>query len=196
MNIHFEPASLEHRDLIFGWLQEPHIVEFWDNSQSHKDDILNFIHHRKQVYFYGTTRYWIGSIEDDPYSFLLSDILNDDDGLSEAHRKHMSPTGHSLSLDFAIPDPRYLGKGLAALTLEAFVYFYQDHIDSQAESFFIDPAANNPRACHVYSKAGFVKVGEDIRHADTSQGSLHHVMVKKLKRPCSVSHAQSTLLCV
>jgi hypothetical protein len=34
--------------------------EFWDNGQEHKDDIINFIHGRKQHYFYGTTQHWGG----------------------------------------------------------------------------------------------------------------------------------------
>ena len=30
MNIHFEKANLTHKELIFNWLEEPHIKEFWD----------------------------------------------------------------------------------------------------------------------------------------------------------------------
>lgn len=29
------------------WLNEPHVQEFWDNTQAHKEDILNFIQGRK-----------------------------------------------------------------------------------------------------------------------------------------------------
>ncbi len=57
--------------------------EFWDNSREHKDDILNFIHGRKQYYFYGTTHYGIGYIGDQEFCFLLSDqMLKDHDDLS------------------------------------------------------------------------------------------------------------------
>jgi len=57
MNIHFEKAALKHIDIIFSWLQEKHIQEFWDNSQNHKDDILNFIYEKPQKYFAGTMKY-------------------------------------------------------------------------------------------------------------------------------------------
>ncbi|MCE2730696.1 MAG: hypothetical protein LW599_01220 [Rickettsiaceae bacterium] len=57
MNIHFEKAALKHIDIIFSWFQEKHIQEFWDNSQNHKDDILNFIYEKPQKYFAGTTKY-------------------------------------------------------------------------------------------------------------------------------------------
>jgi len=103
MKIEFEKASLKHLDTIFGWLNEPHIQEFWDNSQEHKDDILNFIHKRQQEYLSGTTNYWVGSIEGDPYAFILSDILEEDEvDLSDIHRENMSKTGHTIILDFGI----------------------------------------------------------------------------------------------
>jgi hypothetical protein len=41
--IHFEKASTKHQDTLFQWLNEPHMKEFWDNSQEHREDILNFI---------------------------------------------------------------------------------------------------------------------------------------------------------
>ncbi len=53
MNIHFEKAALKHIDIIFIWLQEKHIQEFWDNSQNHKEDILNFIYGKPQKHFAG-----------------------------------------------------------------------------------------------------------------------------------------------
>lgn len=74
-NIHFKKATLNHINIIFTWLAEPHMMEFWDNSQEHKDDILNFVHNRPQHYFAGTTKYWIGFINEEPYSFILSDII-------------------------------------------------------------------------------------------------------------------------
>lgn len=134
--------------------------EFWDNTQAHKDDILNFIHGRKQHYFYGTTMYWVGSIEGEPFCFLLSDILQADQDLSDVYRKHMSETGHTISLDFGIGNKNYLGKGFAVPNLKTFMDFYHHQIDPLADTFFIDLDANNPRAKYVYRKAGFNQVGD------------------------------------
>jgi len=159
-HIRFEKATLEHQDIIFSWLAEPHMQEFWDNSQEHKDDILNFIHGRKQHYFYGTTQYWLGYIDDQAFCFLLSDqMLKNQDDLSDLHRKYLSKNGHTISLDFGIGNKNFLGKGLAAPTLKSFAEFYKNKIDSLADTFFIDPNTNNPRAFHVYEKAGFEMVG-------------------------------------
>jgi hypothetical protein len=44
--IHFEKASIKHQNIIFQWLAEPHMQEFWDNSPEHKEDILIFINGR------------------------------------------------------------------------------------------------------------------------------------------------------
>lgn len=158
--IYFERASLKHQELIFAWLLEPHMLEYWDNSQEHKDDIQNFIHGRRQHYFYGTTQYWIGYVTNQPFSIIISDrIRENQEDLTDLHRKHLSKTGHTIALDFGIGNKNYLSQGLAASTLQAFTEFYQTHIDPKADTFFIDPDQNNLRALHVYEKAGFKMVG-------------------------------------
>ena len=47
--ITFEKATTTYEEIIFSWLAEPHVQEFWDNSQEHKDDILNFIQGQKKI---------------------------------------------------------------------------------------------------------------------------------------------------
>jgi len=180
MNIHFEKSSLAHKDIISAWLAEPHMVEFWDNSQEHKDDILNFMQGKKQTYFYGTTVYWMGFLDGTPYCFLLSDMFQPDQDLSDLHRQHMSPGGHTIALDFGIGNKDYLGKGLAAPTLRAFVEFYTKEVDPLADTFFIDPDENNPRAQNVYDKAGFEPGGEFDVQAGAFKGSINQLMVRKL----------------
>ncbi|HJD66279.1 MAG TPA: acetyltransferase [Rickettsia endosymbiont of Bembidion nr. Transversale] len=145
---------------MFSWLEEPHIKEFWDNSTEHKDDVINFISGRKQYYFYGTTHYWIGFIDNEPFCFILSDILEKDQDLSDIQKKYLSKSGHTIALDFGIGNKKFLGKGLASNTLESFVKFYHTSIDPLSDTFFIDPDENNPQAIHVYNKAGFKQVGK------------------------------------
>ncbi len=178
--IHFDKASIKHEDIIFRWLAEPHMQEFWDNSQEHKDDILNFIHGRKQHYFYGTTQYWVGYIDDQPFSFILSDQLLSSQNLSDLHRQYLSKVGHTISLDFGIGHTAHLGKGLAAPTLQAFMEFYQSNIDPKADTFCIDPDKNNPRAIRVYEKAGFKMVGNFFPTEGAFKEQLSYLMVKQI----------------
>lgn len=180
MNISFEKASVMHTDLIFNWLAEPHMMEFWDNSQEHKDDILNFIHGRKQHYFYGTTQYWVGSIDNTPFCFILSDILLPDQKLSEVTKNYLSKTGTTVSLDFGIGNKHFLGQGLASPALIEFVAFYHKSVDPKADTFFIDPDANNPRAKHVYEKAGFSEIGSFMPEQGAFVGHESYLMIKKI----------------
>ena len=121
--IHFQKAGVEHQDIIFQWLEESHMKEFWDNSQEHRDDILNFIHGKKQHYFSGTTKYWVDYIDDQPLSFLLSDQILPEEELSDLHRQYLSKSGHTITIDFGIGNTAFLGQGLAAPTLQAFTEF-------------------------------------------------------------------------
>lgn len=177
-NIHFKKAAQEHQETIFQWLDEPHMKEFWDNSQEHRDDILNFIHGRKQHYFYGTTQYWVGYLDEQPFCFILSDQILPFQELSDLHKDYLSKSGHTITLDFGIGNAAFLGKGLAATTLQAFATFYQQQIDPKADTFFIDPDINNPRAFRVYEKAGFQLVGEYFMKGGAFEGHKASLMVK------------------
>jgi RimJ/RimL family protein N-acetyltransferase len=180
MDIIFRQASLSDKDTIFSWLNEPHVKEFWDNSQEHKEDILNFLHGHKQIYFAGTTKYWIGEINNQPFCFLLSDLLSDKEkDLPKVYRQNLS-SNHNISLDFCIGNKEFLGKGLAAITLKFFVEFYHQKIDRKADTFFIDPDENNPRAKHVYEKAGFQMIGDYQVNKGAFVGQNSFLLVKKI----------------
>src|SRR5262245_7323331 len=127
-SITFEKANQKHESIIFKWLAEPHMMEFWDNTQEHKDDILNFIYGRKQHRFAGTTQYWVGSYHGELYCFILTDEITAlEEDLSDLVRENLSKTGKTISLDFGIGNKNFLGQGLAAPTLKTFVKFYQTH---------------------------------------------------------------------
>jgi hypothetical protein len=183
MNISFKKVAVEHTDVIFDWLAKPHMIEFWDNSQEHKDDIMRFINAEKRsaLYYEGIFNYWIGLSDDIPYSFLLtSEMYSNQNDISKLHRKHLSITGKTITIDFGIGNEDFLGKGLAAITLESFIGFYHDNFDQLADTFFIDPDKNNPRAEHVYRKAGFEKVGEFDVVKGEFKGGVSYLMIKKI----------------
>jgi len=158
--IRFKKVSLAEKNLIFEWLDLPHIREFWDNSQAHRDDIINFMEGRQSPspYFDGIFDYWVGYIDQIPYCFLMTSEYVDTPTLPDTHRQRLSKSGKTFSIDFCIGNCVYLGKGFAALTLEAFMQFMQQNIDPEINRFFIDPNINNPRAIHVYEKAGFRQI--------------------------------------
>ncbi len=175
-SIHFEKASLVHKDPIFSWLENPHVKEFWDNSPEHREDILIFMKSRSEPspYYDGIFDYWVGFLDKDPYCLLMtSEILAGQSDLPDLWRDHLSQTGKTISIDFTIGNEAYVGKGLAAPTLEAFAAFFREKVDLKADTFIIDPNQDNPRAKNVYEKAGFQPVGEFSR-----RGERFFLMVK------------------
>jgi predicted acetyltransferase/RimJ/RimL family protein N-acetyltransferase len=179
-NITFKLADKNDEPIIFSWLAEPHMIEFWDNSEEHKDDILNFIHGRKQHYFAGTTKYFIALADNVPFAFILGDVMQADENLSAFQKEAMSKFGNTISVDFGIGNPDYIGKGLASQTLEKFILYYQENIDPKSDTFFIDPDENNPKAKHVYEKSGFKHIGEYKPTEGAFVGHTNLSMIKKI----------------
>jgi len=179
--ITFEKATFAHKEIIFSWLAEPHVQEFWDNTQGHKDDILNFMNGRKEPSNYcdGKYIYWIAYTNSQPYAMLMTIHETIKDDIGELKLSHLSKTGHTYGLDYMIGNTEYLGKGYGAKTLVEFVDFFRDNFDKKADRFLIDPASNNPRAKHVYEKAGFKHIADFIMDGNVSgAGKLHHLLIK------------------
>jgi RimJ/RimL family protein N-acetyltransferase len=156
---------------------------FWDNSQSHRDDILIFMNGRKEpsLYFDGIFDYWIGLMDNEPYCLIMtSEILFTQTNLPDLWRSNLSKKGKTFSIDFMIGNQKYFGKGLAAPTLEAFTGFIKNKFYPPVDTFYIDPEESNPRAKHVYEKAGFCYVADFHRDCNGGKDVRHFLMIKKL----------------
>lgn len=170
--ISFERLGQGDLELVFSWLEKAHVREFWDTTQAHRDDILNFVAGRKtpSEYFGGGYSYWLARWEGEPYALLMS-IEGEVEGLWSL--------GHCYSIDFMIGNERFLGKGYGAQTLEAFVERLREE-DERADTFFIDPLSSNERAVHVFKRAGFELAKEFVREEGTvSVGQVHQLLVKR-----------------
>ncbi len=186
--ITFERATFEHKETLFQWLDEPHVMEFWDNAPEHRLDIINFMEGRttRSPYFNGDHNYayWIGFIGKDPFALMMTSELLKEQCLAEKSPyiplfDHLFQGGKTIALDFMIGNTHYLGKGLAAPTLCAFMDFFKDSIDPSATMYMIDPSHDNPRAQHVYQKAGFRKIGTYTSQRGYFEGDTSDVMIKK-----------------
>ncbi len=95
---------------------------------------------------------------------------------------YLSKTGSTYSIDYMIGNPEFLGKGWGAKTLSEFVKFFYNQVDQDADTFFIDPDQNNPRARRVYERAGFVFVGEYIMSGSGFfEGRKTYFLVKRIR---------------
>ncbi|MBY0501614.1 MAG: GNAT family N-acetyltransferase [Alphaproteobacteria bacterium] len=191
MNIYFEKATLSHKDLIFEWLEKSHIKEFWDNSSEHREDIKNFLESRKNFSksFGSIFTYWIGSIEDEPYCLLMTSEVTPAPELPKEWNPYLSKTGKTFSIGFMIGEENFLGKGLASPTLRAFTRFIRYYVDPSVDTYIIDPADTNPRAKHVYEKAGFETVTEFMRESDFFKDIKHFLMIKRLHHKNYIIHS-------
>lgn len=182
MKIHFEKLSEKHLKIILTWLSEPHVMEFWDNSQAHKDDIIYFVHGRQQAspYADGKYVYWISFIENEPFAMIMTIQETLEDDINQEKLKQLSKTGNSYSLDFMIGNTQYLNKGYGSTTLTEFIKYFRKNFDQKADTFFIDPAADNEKASHVYLKAGFQHVCDFMMEGNVSvAGKIHQLLIKK-----------------
>lgn len=180
--ITFEQATFSYKKEIFNWLAESHVQEFWDNSQSHKDDIIKFMNGRVESsdYCEGKYVYWIAKCNNDPYAMLMTIQETTDDDIGELKLSHLSRTGNTYGIDYMIGSLKYLGRGYGAKTLSAFIEYFRSDFDNKADTFFIDPASDNPRAKKVYEKAGFQHVDDFVMEGDCSgAGKPHHLLIKR-----------------
>src|SRR6056297_3595750 len=111
--ITFEKATIAYKEIIFSWLAGPHVQEFWDNTQEHKDDILNFMGGRLEPsnYYDGKYVYWIALAFGQPYAMLMTIQETIQDDIGELKHSHLSKTGNTYSLDYMIGNTAYIGKG-------------------------------------------------------------------------------------
>lgn len=191
-DITFQKVSFEHKDTIFSWLTEPHILVSWDTTQGHKDDIINFMAGRKEpsTYCDGKYVYWIASMDGEPYAMLMSIQETSQDDIGSLKLSRRSKTGNTYGLDFMIGNPKYYGRGYGARTLIAFMDYFREYFDSKADTFLIDPAADNPKAKHVYEKAGFKHISDFTMEGDCSgAGKPHHLLIKRFMPKVSLELA-------
>lgn len=182
---HFRPLRSNDKEMIWSWLSEPHVQEFWDNTPEHRADIENFLAGRIEPSNYadGKYYYWVACESGRPYAMLMSIEDTPQDDLHPFVIEHLSRTGQSYAIDFMIGEKDFLGKGLAAPTLHDFVLFLRQELGDQVDTFLIDPTLDNPRARRVYEKAGFEYVGDFIMGADSSGSGHAHTLLKKTFLP-------------
>ncbi|POZ63009.1 phosphoribosylaminoimidazolesuccinocarboxamide synthase [Chromobacterium alticapitis] len=178
----FEAVSNQHLGMIMDWLSSPHVMEFWDNSPEHKEDIKIFADGRKHPspYFDGVFHYWIGKHADNPFCLVMTSEIGEKDDIPALWKDNLSKTGKNFSIDFCIGNTDLLGKGLASDALENFLIFFKSHIEPYARNFLIDPDENNPKAKHVYAKAGFISAGNFTMPSGFFSGHETNLMIKVL----------------
>lgn len=174
MTIQFRKTCAADEMLLLGWLDEPHVRAFWDNSDEHRANLLGYLSGNKDLY-----DYWVGTLEQDSSPFCL--FLTSDAGFDtpDFFLDHLTLQGETWTIDYMIGSPEHVGRGFGSQSLDAFCRFLKT-IHPTVSSFIIDPATQNTRAVHVYGRAGFVKVGTYTPAEGSFQGMPHEIMKRDM----------------
>jgi len=81
----------------------------------------------------------------------------------------LSPARDTVEIGYAIEEPR-AGQGLATEAVTAVARWALDELGLPEVLGVV--AADNARSCRVLEKAGFVRIGEEIKHAEGGPSSI------------------------
>ena len=167
MQMKFFRVERKYKEIILKWFEEDHVKEFYYG------DGLQCTINNLELYCQGINNngkycfdHWIAFLGDDPFGFLMTSPL---EGTSNPDNAKWYIAGkQTFTLDLLIGPKQFLGKGLASRMIQEFILDKFSH----ADYFIIDPAKSNPKAIHVYEKAGFKIVDEFDSTPDPVFGSL------------------------
>lgn len=149
LEIEFVPLREEHISLMLQWLKEPHVSEFWqetDNEDEFKQKFLSKLPER------GVSPFII-QINSKPVGYIQ-------------HYEAKKVGGGwwpdaedgTFGIDQFIGEASLIGQGLGTKIIAKFVdYLFQL---PQVKSIITDPEPKNKRAIRAYEKAGFKPVQE------------------------------------
>jgi RimJ/RimL family protein N-acetyltransferase len=143
----FEPLNLEHLELLHRWLQEPHVMEFWDDGDRTLEDV------RRHYFYRSKVKSWIAHVNGQPFAYVQMYLVSDDSELAP----WKCPERATVGIDLFIGEKEFISKRLSAPLINAFIE--QCLLNYFPCRILVDPASNNARALRVYKKIGFTEAG-------------------------------------
>lgn len=172
--ITFRLATSQDKPMIKEWWTKPHVIEFWDNSPEMWQNVENYFLDKKEIF-----DYWLGFYEQKPFALFMTSELGKNLPEEDPYADWVEPEGLTITIDFMIGDENFIGKKLSHIALNKFAHYMNEKLGANA--VIIDPAATNPRAVHVYQKAGFEIVGTFYSNKPYFSGIKHYLMKMKLR---------------
>jgi hypothetical protein len=92
----FRLATIVDKEPIKQWWKKPHVVKFWDNNSDMWQNVENYLQGEKVLF-----DYWIGSLDDLPFSLLMTSEFEKNLPLNNIFAKWISQNGKTMSLVFS-----------------------------------------------------------------------------------------------
>jgi len=148
MNISFITLTSEQMDLILRWLKEPHVQEFWHESDNDEEVREKFLVKLKDY----AIEAFIIQVDQQPIGYIQS---------YEACRMgggwwtDVPPRVYGI--DQFIGDPAFIGRGVGSIVVRCFIEELCKK--KSVKEVIVDPDPLNLRAIRMYEKIGFVAEG-------------------------------------
>jgi aminoglycoside 6'-N-acetyltransferase len=178
MKMTFKPLTSALKPTLFEWLNSSHVQEFFygyglTNTLNNIDLFCDGINTNGSYSF----EHWIAYLNDEPFGFLITSLIEGPYNKDDDYNRWFIEGGSTYTLDILIGPKEYLGKGLAATMIKAFILDkFQD-----ADFFLIDPEVANPKAIHVYEKVGFKKIAQFTPDFNPKPHIMMRMAVDELK---------------
>ncbi len=146
--IGFTPVTPDHYALLRGWLERPHMREWWGDP----DEELGFI--RDMAEGRDTTRPFLILLDGEPVGYIQYWFVGEHqtDRWTADHPWLLDLPADAVGVDLSIGDPARLSQGIGSAALSAFVRILRGE---GRTTIVIDPDPRNLRAVRAYEKAGF-----------------------------------------
>ncbi|WP_347251865.1 GNAT family N-acetyltransferase [Legionella sp.] len=157
LNVGFSFRKVDKSDynLVYDWLKKDHVKPyFYDEGLANTLNNLRLFVNGKNHNGRYSFEHWIAFFQNQPFAFLMTSRIDGPYDAQDDYDKWYEEGKETISLDLLIGEEAFLGKGLAAKMIRAFLL----EQFSFADKIIIDPAEENARAVHVYEKAGFKKI--------------------------------------
>lgn len=142
--IAFRPVSLEDLPLIHKWMNQPHVIPFWNLAF----DLERMRQHLEKALADQHQTLYIGFLDHGPMSYWESYWAIDD---IIAQHYAVEPADQGIHL--LIGEPTFLGKGYALPLLRAMTKFQFQHLKTQ--KIVTEPDIRNSKMIHVFERCGF-----------------------------------------
>lgn len=154
--ISFRRLNTNDFQLIFDWLNNSHVKQFWYPDSSFSFGEICNKYNKKIIE--KKNDMFIFTYKDKEIGYLQSYEIFDKACFKQSKRM--------VGIDLFIGEIAYTYKGIGPLVIKDYI---DNHVPKNFEIIGIDPAVSNPSAIHAYQKVGFKHVNTEYNSHEKTE---------------------------